>query len=43
MQPDFVTPIDGPDVDHRVGIVGNGEVDWFVHQSVNGLCQSFLV
>ena len=37
MQPDSVATVGRPNVDHRVGIVGYGEVDRFVDQSGNGL------
>jgi len=37
MQPDSVATIGGPDVDHRMDVVGNGEVDGSFHQPEEGL------
>ncbi len=40
MEPHRVTAIGRPDVYHRVGIVGNGEVDRFAHQAGDGLLET---
>ena len=37
MQPDTVAPGRGPDVDQRMDVVGNGEVEGFLHQPEEGL------
>jgi len=37
MQPDSVAIIGGPDVDHGMDVVGNGEVEWSFHQPEEGL------
>ena len=37
MQADSVAPIGGPEVNHGMDVVGNGEVDGSFHQPEEGL------
>ena len=37
MQSDTVAAIRGPNVDHGMDVVGNGEVDGFFHQAKKGI------
>ncbi len=37
MQPDSVATIRGTNVDHRMDVIGNGEVDGSFHQPEEGL------
>ena len=46
MQPDSVATLRGPNVDHRMEVVGKGEADGLFHQAEEGLfevCQGFRI